>query len=155
MHWKMSSYHWTPREVLRSILRGKESTTQSPRSSITILCIPQTLLLLWTPGIPNCPYLHLCVEGFQNWEGWTTHSHGKTNLRELTPVLVWEIPWTEKPGRLPSMGLQESDTAERLIHHHRLGSCGGQVGRAGVKVAQLPCSWVDNLRCVSWSFQRD
>ena len=26
-------------------------------------------------------------------------------------ILAWEIPWTEKPGRLQSMGLQESDTA--------------------------------------------
>ena len=24
-------------------------------------------------------------------------------------VLAWEIPWTEEPGRLPSMWLQESD----------------------------------------------
>ena len=24
-------------------------------------------------------------------------------------ILAWEIPWTEKPGRLQSMGLQESD----------------------------------------------
>ena len=26
-------------------------------------------------------------------------------------VLAWEIPWTEEPGRLQFMGLQESDTA--------------------------------------------
>ena len=25
-------------------------------------------------------------------------------------IFAWEIPWTEEPGRLPSMGLQESDT---------------------------------------------
>ena len=25
-------------------------------------------------------------------------------------ILAWEIPWTEKPGRLQSLGLQESDT---------------------------------------------
>ena len=25
-------------------------------------------------------------------------------------VLAWRIPWTEEPGRLQSMGLQESDT---------------------------------------------
>jgi len=25
-------------------------------------------------------------------------------------ILAWKIPWTEKPGRLQSMGLQESDT---------------------------------------------
>ena len=25
-------------------------------------------------------------------------------------ILSWEIPWTEEPGGLQSMGLQESDT---------------------------------------------
>ena len=25
-------------------------------------------------------------------------------------ILVWKIPWTEEPGRLQSMGSQESDT---------------------------------------------
>jgi len=25
-------------------------------------------------------------------------------------ILTWRIPWTEKPGRLQSMGLEESDT---------------------------------------------
>ena len=26
-------------------------------------------------------------------------------------ILAWRIPWTEEPGRLQSLGLQESDTA--------------------------------------------
>ena len=25
-----------------------------------------------------------------------------------TSILAWKIPWTEEPGRLPSMGLQKS-----------------------------------------------
>ena len=29
-------------------------------------------------------------------------------------ILAWEIPRTEEPGRLQSMGLQESDPAEQL-----------------------------------------
>ena len=29
-------------------------------------------------------------------------------------ILAWEIPWTEEPGGLQSMGLQESDTIEQL-----------------------------------------
>ena len=29
-------------------------------------------------------------------------------------ILVWGIPWTEKPGGLQSMGSQESDMTERL-----------------------------------------
>ena len=39
----------------------------------------------------------------------TTHSN----------ILAWEIPWTEEPGRLQSMGLhKESDTTEQS-HTHR------------------------------------
>ena len=26
-------------------------------------------------------------------------------------IIAWEIPWTEKPGGLQSMGLQKLDTA--------------------------------------------
>ena len=33
--------------------------------------------------------------------------------------LVWEIPWTEKPGRPCSMGLKESDTTEQLSTQHK------------------------------------
>ena len=29
-------------------------------------------------------------------------------------VLAWEIPWTEEPGGLQSMGMQELDTTEQL-----------------------------------------
>ena len=32
-------------------------------------------------------------------------------------MLAWRTPWTEKPGRLQSMGLQESDTTEPLNYH--------------------------------------
>ena len=33
-------------------------------------------------------------------------------------ILAWRVPWTEKPGRLQSTGLQESDTTERLQLPH-------------------------------------
>ena len=36
-------------------------------------------------------------------EGMATHSS----------VLAWRSPWTEEPGGLQSMGLQESDTTEQ------------------------------------------
>ena len=38
---------------------------------------------------------------------------GRSLEKEMTThasILAWEIPWTEKPGGLQSMGLQESDT---------------------------------------------
>ena len=31
-------------------------------------------------------------------------------------ILACSIPWAEKPGRLQSMGSQESDTTQRLNH---------------------------------------
>ena len=37
-------------------------------------------------------------------EGMATHSS----------ILAWEIPWTEEPGALQSMGSQKSDTTEQL-----------------------------------------
>ena len=30
----------------------------------------------------------------------------------LSSILAWEIPWTEEPGRLLSMGCKESDMTE-------------------------------------------
>ena len=39
-------------------------------------------------------------------------------------ILAWEIPWTGQSGELQSMGLQESDTTERLKHHHHPGKPG-------------------------------
>ena len=33
-------------------------------------------------------------------------------------ILGWKIPWAEEPGWLQSMGCEESDTTERLNHHH-------------------------------------
>ena len=31
-------------------------------------------------------------------------------------ILAWRIPWTEEPGRLRSMGFQESDTTKHTTH---------------------------------------
>ena len=33
-------------------------------------------------------------------------------------ILAWRIPYTEEPGRLQSIGSQESDTTWQLNHHH-------------------------------------
>ena len=32
-------------------------------------------------------------------------------------ILAWRIPWTEEPGRLQAMGLQELDMTQQLNHH--------------------------------------
>ena len=46
-------------------------------------------------------------------ETWV-HSLGQENPLEKkiathSSIPAWEIPWTEEPGRLQSLGLQESD----------------------------------------------
>ena len=39
-------------------------------------------------------------------------------MATLSSILAWRIPWTEEPGRLQSLGSQESDTTLRLNHPH-------------------------------------
>ena len=41
-------------------------------------------------------------------------------------ILAWEIPWTEEPGGLQSIGSQESDTNERLNHNVKIIAILGQ-----------------------------
>ena len=47
-------------------------------------------------------------------EAWVRSLHWKDPLeKEMaihSNILAWKIPWTEEPGGLQSMGLQESDT---------------------------------------------
>ena len=31
----------------------------------------------------------------------------RKEMATYASILAWKIPWTEEPGRLPSMGLQE------------------------------------------------
>ena len=55
-------------------------------------------------------------------------------------ILAWKIPWMEEPGRLQSMGLEESDMTERL-HFHFSFSCIGE-GNGN----PLHCSCLENPR---------
>ena len=59
--------------------------------------------------VKNLPTMQETQVRSLGWEdilekGMATHS----------TILAWRIPWTEEPGRLQSMGLQELDTTERL-----------------------------------------
>ena len=38
-------------------------------------------------------------------------------MATYSSILAWRIPWTEEPGGLQSMGLQESDMTERLYNN--------------------------------------
>ena len=55
-------------------------------------------------------------------------------------TLAWEIPLTEEPGGLQSMGLLESDTTEQLPFHFSLSSIGEGNGNP------LQCSCLENPR---------
>ena len=39
-------------------------------------------------------------------------------MAAYSSFLAWRIPWTEEPGRLQSMGLQELDMTEGLSTAH-------------------------------------
>ena len=53
-------------------------------------------------------------------------------------ALGWKIPWTEEPGGLQSMGLEESDTTERRHFHFSLSCIGEGNGNP------LQCSCLEN-----------
>ena len=78
-----------------------------------------------------CHFL-LCHTGFYPNISLTPRSlentHPPTSEKVMAPhssTLAWKIPWTEEPGRLQSMGSEESDTTERL-HFHFSVSCIGE-----------------------------
>ena len=55
-------------------------------------------------------------------------------------TFTWKIPWTEKPGRLQSMGSLELDTTEQLHFHFSLSCIGEGNGNP------LQCSCLENPR---------
>ena len=48
---------------------------------------------------------------------------GKEEMATHCSFLAWEIPWTEEPGGLESMGSQKSDTAEHSTTFQFYGCC--------------------------------
>ena len=79
------------------------------------------------------PLQYSCLENPMEGGAWWAAVHGvaesRTGLSDFTltfhfhalekemathsDILTWEIPWTEEPGRLQSMGLQKSWTELR------------------------------------------
>ena len=59
-------------------------------------------------------------------------------MAPYSSTLAWNIPWTEEPGRLQSMGSLESDMTERL--HFSLSCIGEGNGNP------LQCSCLENPR---------
>ena len=54
------------------------------------------------------------------WETWVQSLGWEDPLEERmtthSSILAWRIPWTEEPGRLQSLRLQELDTTEVTEH---------------------------------------
>ena len=49
----------------------------------------------------------------------------KKEIATYSSILVWEIPGTEEPGGLPSMGSQRQDYAATSVTEENLLSCMG------------------------------
>ena len=78
-----------------------ENTVGFPRVGGTIAPILQALVAQTVKNLPAVRETRVQSLGQKDplEKGMTTHSN----------ILAWRIPWTEKPGALQSMGLQESD----------------------------------------------
>ena len=50
-------------------------------------------------------------ESWVQFLGWEDPWEKKMTIH--SSILAWEIPWTEEPGRLRSMGSQESDRTQQ------------------------------------------
>ena len=62
--------------------------------------------------VKNLPTMQETQIRFLGWEdpleGWEDPL--EKGMATHSSILVWRIPWTEEPGGLQSMGLQELDT---------------------------------------------
>ena len=60
-------------------------------------------------------------------------------------ILAWGIPWTEEPGGLQPLGLEESDTNSQLNHHHHSRAQESQNSGMQMKCSNLMKMYVDNV----------
>ena len=82
-----------------SLRLHNDSQLKSPPATVNTSLVAQL--------VKNPPAMQKTWVKFLGWEdllekGMATHSS----------ILAWKIPWTEEPGRLQSVGSQESDTTE-------------------------------------------
>ena len=71
---------------------------------------------------------------------FTSHVFSEKATAPHSSTLAWEIPWTEEPGRLQSMGLRRVRQTERLHFHFSLSCIGEGNG------SPLQCSCLENPR---------
>ena len=75
-----------------------------------------TFGLHWLLSGKEVPAMHKLAGNASSISGWG-RAPGEGNDNPLS-ILAWEIPCTEEPGGLRSMGLQELDTAYWLNYHN-------------------------------------
>ena len=67
------------------------------------------LCRLWAPliaqSVKNLPAMQETLVRFLGWEDPL-----EKEIAIHSSIFAWKIPWTEEPGELQCMGLQESDT---------------------------------------------
>ena len=63
------------------------------------------------------------------------HISSEKALTTQSSTLVWKLPWMEEPGRLQSMGPEESDMTERLHFHFSL----SRIGEGNANPLQRSC----------------
>ena len=63
--------------------------------------------------VKNLPAVQETQVRFLGWEDSL-----ENEMATHSSILAWRIPWTEEPGRLQSLWLQESDTTQRLNHNY-------------------------------------
>ena len=68
------------------------------------------------PFAPGSTFKGATKPAWVVWSAQTVQGAGYSGkaLATHSGILVWEIPQTEEPGRLQSMGYKESDTTEQL-----------------------------------------
>ena len=78
------------------------SAIQQPKSDLIIHMSPSLVAQL----VKNVPAVQETQVQSLGWEDPL-----EKEMAPQSSILAWRIPWTEEPGGLQSMGLQESDTA--------------------------------------------
>ena len=72
-----------------------------------------SLTLQVDPGFPGGSMVKTCLQCRRHrrleFDHWVRKRPWRTKWPHSS-ILAWKIPWTEEPGRLQSMGLQNSQT---------------------------------------------
>ena len=88
------------------------------RSSLAIYWRPKFFVAIQITGASLIAQLVKSLPAMQETRVWFLVWKDPLEKEMAThSILAWRIPWTEYPDRLQSMGLQKSDTTDRLNHH--------------------------------------